>query len=294
MEEAAGLPVSDAQPFRAAPNGRRRRHLRRGFGYAAVAVLVVAVTVFAWQAGWGERIRTASNPAAAAGPRSAPPAGVEEASTPLGTPPTAPTGPGAASYRFTATQPDGTTPVTFSPCRPIHYVVRAAHAPKDGAAMITAAVAAVAKATGLRFAYDGTTEETPAGDRKAYQPDRYGDRWAPVLIAWATPDEVPDFGVDVAGEAGPVRVTRADGTSVYVGGQVTLDPAKIARIQQQQGTPVAEAILLHELGHLVGLAHVNDPTQVLYPRGSTTVTAYAAGDLAGLARLGRGACAPDV
>jgi len=51
--------------------------------------------------------------------------------------------------------------------------------------------------------------------------------------------------------------------------------------------------VLHELGHLVGLAHVSDPTQLMYPQ-SSGVLDLAAGDLTGLAQLGAGECVPDL
>jgi hypothetical protein len=38
-------------------------------------------------------------------------------------------------------------------------------------------------ATGFKFVFDGMTDEAPNKERKAYQPDRYKDRCAPVLIA---------------------------------------------------------------------------------------------------------------
>ncbi|MGN6686724.1 MAG: matrixin family metalloprotease [Actinomycetales bacterium] len=156
----------------------------------------------------------------------------------------------------------------------------------------------VSAATGLSFVNDGATAEAPSttGDRGIYQPDRYGDRWAPVLVAWATPQEVPDFGVDIAGEAGPVAVSGGDGGSaVYVSGTVYLDPAKISSAERQIGEPAARAIVLHELGHLVGLDHVADEDQVMWPRGnSRRLTEYQPGDLAGLARLGNGPCRRDV
>ena len=44
---------------------------------------------------------------------------------------------------------------------------------------------------------------------------------------------------------------------------------------------------------MVGLAHVDDPTQLMYAEGNA-VTTFRAGDLAGLAELGHGSCAPDV
>ena len=34
----------------------------------------------------------------------------------------------------------------------------------------------------------------PSYDRQAYQPDRYGERWAPVLIGWV-PGESTDIGL---------------------------------------------------------------------------------------------------
>lgn len=150
-------------------------------------------------------------------------------------------------------------------------------------------------ATGLRFVFDGTTTEAPSTDRRAYQPDRYGDRWAPVLVAWATPDEVPDFGVDIAGEAGSIRIGTPSGDETFVSGGVYLDPGEYRRIVAQGGRAAANAVILHEFGHLVGLDHVNDNGQIMFPRsGPGSPTEYQAGDLTGLAELGQGACQPDV
>lgn len=50
---------------------------------------------------------------------------------------------------------------------------------------------------------------------------------------------------------------------------------------------------MHELANVVGLDHVDDPTQLMNPEG-TNVTEFAAGDLAGLARLGGGQCVPEL
>jgi hypothetical protein len=47
-------------------------------------------------------------------------------------------------------------------------------------------------------------------------------------------------------------------------------------------------LLLHELGHVVGLAHVQDPAQLMYPVIRTrNWSGWRAGDRAGLVRLGR-------
>lgn len=79
---------------------------------------------------------------------------------------------------------------------------------------------------------------------------------------------------------------------MFVTGAVQLDAAKLgALIGQPNGPQSVQAIILHEVGHLLGLAHVNDPTQLMYARGSLA-TDYALGDLAGLGRLGATTCDP--
>jgi predicted Zn-dependent protease len=116
-----------------------------------------------------------------------------------------------------------------------------------------------------------------------------------VLIAWATPAEVPDFGVDIVGEAGPDRVTSGDlGQTAYVSGMVTLDPVKLERIHGHDGEQLVRGIIMHELGHLVGLAHTEHDDQLMFPRANAAVTTFGVGDRTGLARLGQGPCQPDL
>jgi predicted Zn-dependent protease len=79
-----------------------------------------------------------------------------------------------------------------------------------------------------------------------------------------------------------------------VTGGVELDAAQFAELlSRDDGAAVARAIVLHELGHALGLAHVSDPAQLMYPTQSG-VWDFAAGDLAGLAQLSSGACAPEL
>ena len=61
-------------------------------------------------------------------------------------------------------------------------------------------------------------------------------------------------------------------------------------MDQSGGLEVARAIAMHELGHLVGLAHVDDERELMDAQNHGQVD-FGPGDRRGLARLGRGRCA---
>ena len=285
-------------PWRAYPSAQAkqsRRHLRRrwwsaGFTSALLVLAIIGAPALSQANGtltpW---LRDALTSRFANWPKP----GHEESAHPLGVP--APVAPVSDSYEFLAHQADGTTPVAYDPCRPIHYVIRAQGEPVGGAQIVTDAVLRISRATGLRFVYDGATSEAPSRLRSPYQPERYGGRWAPVLISWVTHSENPDFATDVLGQGGSFPVDLPYEPSVYVTGQVELDPRQLASILHwPNGNQVVRAIVLHELGHLVGLDHVTDASQLMYPQSQSDVTEFGAGDLTGLAALGSGTCVPEL
>lgn len=217
--------------------------------------------------------------------------GREEAGAPLRTPP--PVATHGTSFAFMHRQTDGVTPVTWDPCRPIHFVTRQTGKPPGGDALVSHAMTSITRATGLRFVDEGATDESVTPNRAVYQTERYGDRWAPVLIAWETPDEQPRLEGAVAGLSGPALVRLPGSDAAYVSGTVELDGRQIATAERVEPT-AAQLIVMHELGHLVGLDHVDDPTQAMNPVATHGLRGFAAGDLTGLARLGTGQCRPDL
>ncbi|MFM2076663.1 MAG: hypothetical protein RJA49_553, partial [Actinomycetota bacterium] len=94
------------------------------------------------------------------------------------------------NHRFLGLRANG-APVTFDACRPLHIVINPAGAPFDITTDVAGVAAELSAATGLVITLDGTTDEPAGLNRPPFQPDRYGDRWAPILVAWSDPNVIP-------------------------------------------------------------------------------------------------------
>jgi predicted Zn-dependent protease len=116
-----------------------------------------------------------------------------------------------------------------------------------------------------------------------------------VLIAFNTVAENPGLAGGVAGRGGSSWIELPGQPRVYVSGTVSVDVEWFTAAQFTPGLGVAavESVVLHELGHVVGLDHVDDRTQLMAPEGGP-VRDYQDGDRSGLALLGAGECAPGV
>lgn len=296
IDEAFGN-QPDPQPWRAAPAPARGRSLPRvrrhpwrwrsrwatALGLALAVGLYFTPTLLG-RMSWWQSLTYQSGP-------DFPPPGVEAAPAPLGTPPSVA---GSAAYVLRESPDPEQRLVAYDPCRPVHFVIRPELAPPGSEHLILDAVAAVSEATGLQFINDGTTSEPPATDRAAYQPDRYGKRWAPVLIAWSSPEMSPDLAGETAGTGGSASIQIPGEPYVYVTGQILLDaPALTEVVAFPDGPALVRAIIMHELAHVVGLDHVSDPTQLMYEKNSGQLD-FGTGDRAGLALLGTGKCVPGL
>lgn len=204
---------------------------------------------------------------------------------------------GSTAHAFVEMTKGG--PVRYNPCEPLRYIVNPTGAPPGWRDVLNQVVDEIARASGLTLKDEGTTDETagirdPEGgatrslgsalkqvDRQPFQPERYPGVWAPVLIRWG--DLAPGPGTagyyELTGFGGSQTRDNADGTRVFVSGLVV--------VSRTLDLDLLKAALLHEFGHVLGLDHVSDPSQVMAAAHAEPPSSYGAGDLAGLAKVGR-------
>jgi len=193
---------------------------------------------------------------------------------------------GKGPFAFMAHQQRSEDPVSYDPCHALHVEVNPRGAPADYLSLVQTAMDHTAAATGFRFEYDGPTDDLVTDDR-SIDP---GSDAPPVLVAWTSSDEISDLGGDVAGLGGSVWVETRPGLRQYVTGVVALDVAEFATIGLREDARAEEqAIIDHEFGHLVGLAHVRDDGELMND-DNVGRTTYGPGDREGLAALGSTPC----
>ncbi len=204
-------------------------------------------------------------------------------------------------YAFFQVASDNCSPVRWNPCEPVHYVINPANAPPTGVADVHEAFKRLAKATGMTYVDDGMTDEDSQGNR-AYQPERYGERWAPILIHWMSGSR-PQGDIQVVGGGFPTQVG-----DVYVTGNLFLNPSVVT--DKETRTTVAGGfgsqgglgpigpqgvtwgrVILHELSHITGMGHTSDPSNLMYPETSdqTGAADFSRDDLAGIKLMGKDA-----
>lgn len=207
--------------------------------------------------------------------------------TPLGQPPAVASGQGVHSFMHV--QPGNGAPVGYDPCEPIRYVVDEDLAPAGAAHLVDEAIAEVSLATGLVFEHVGE-----AGDIAPAEPPRrtfWTSHAPPVRIAWSTPQQVPELEGSVLGIGGSVAYGLPGGTDWRLTtGEVHLDAPELAEVLTREGGETqVRMTIMHELAHLVGLGHVDDPSELMHEH-SWFQTGWGPGDREGLAALGAGRC----
>jgi hypothetical protein len=290
LDRLDGIDLSPPRQRPAAPRPPRRSNRSPRAGVTLVLTLLVVIALV-WSSGAWRHLLDLSPASAGAQAQAEWPPLPDDARDERLLPAVQATTSGSHVFREVLTEGQ---PVGYDPCRPVHYVVNPASMPPGGLELVRQAVAAVSAATGLAFVEDGVTSEPLAEDRSPLQPDRYGNRWAPVLVGWSTESAYPLLGGEIAGVGGShLLPTDGPGTERYVSGQVALDATSFDDMLSVDGGEAnARAVVMHELGHVVGLRHVDDPRELMHQKNNG-LTQFGPGDLQGLAAVGDAPCHRD-
>ncbi len=171
----------------------------------------------------------------------------------------------------------GGEPVTWDHCKAIRYVVNPENAPEGWEQIVSRAIADLERASGFVFADRGTTERRDLlYFANAYEPE-------PVLIMWSLPGEEIQLAGDTIGFAGGSPRPVGDRWR-YVFGKVVMDSTASERPEGVSAERMAQLVLEHELAHVLGLDHVWDESELMYPRFQGQA-GLGPGDMAGLRQL---------
>ena len=177
-------------------------------------------------------------------------------------------------------------PVTYSSCRMVQVAVYPAGGPRDAEKLVREAVDDLRSATGLNIVVTGAFGgHAPNWNFKAapVTPDD------PISVSWQDGAAIAELTDHIAGLGGSRVITGPRGIERLGAGTIALS-RDYYRMLDQRGEHAKElAVLLHEFGHVFGLAHVDSRNELMY-KSTTDRTTFGAGDLEGLRRLGHGPC----
>ena len=182
----------------------------------------------------------------------------------LAAPAAAPSPSGGAdnNYSFEVQNSAG-TPARWNPCESLHYVVVPSGAPSGWQNDVSNDLSQLSQATGLSMVNDGTTGSVPSG-------------YNGIVISWVSQLS----GGDTVG----LTTYSYYNTSGYAPQIISANIQLLRSLSGGGGMNGEQPVLLHELGHAVGLGHVN-ASEVMNPVDQG-YSSYHAGDLNGLGQVG--------
>ncbi|MDN5892723.1 MAG: matrixin family metalloprotease [Nocardioides sp.] len=167
----------------------------------------------------------------------------------------------------------------WNPCRIITYRINPRRAPRHGIKDIHRGIRKLSNATGLRFRYLGRTKELPVHKNKVhFRSD--------MVLGYGNARLVPQLRGGVIGIGGFTRGNTGAGFGI-TSGFVVFDAKARLRPGYAGGRATWGKVILHELAHSVGLAHVNNRKNLMYPAILRAgPSRYGRGDLRGLRAMG--------
>jgi hypothetical protein len=157
----------------------------------------------------------------------------------------------------------------ISSCKPYRYVIRRKAGPPNGDKLVREALQRISNVTRISFEWGGFTEDIYAfNNPRQYLPFDAPER--ELWIGWAFDDEVPDLGPIskaepyAVGVGGPNIVERSDRRREIVGGGVVLRADESSPSKLGPGVTTGN-VLIHEILHSLGLAHMDLEGEVMAP-----------------------------
>lgn len=171
-------------------------------------------------------------------------------------------------------------------CRgPVTWKFSTGNAPSGALKQVKGAFARVHAATGLEFRYLGTTDVTP-------KPSGAPASGADVVVGWLGQRAFSDKYGGAVGVGGAMyftdhRLANGDRVNRASQGGVVLNARYNGDLRNGFGSGYTWGdVLMHELGHVIGLDHVGSAKQLMYPSITRGLARFGAGDLNGFRKVG--------
>lgn len=171
-------------------------------------------------------------------------------------------------------------------CRTLRWTFNPAHAPDRALRQLKAGVRRIHRGTGLEFDYVGKTMQ---------KPNPYGSnlKGADIILGWRTPSDYRLFAdnprvLGVGGTTSTSGYRDAEGAvNRVLSGGVVFNAGWNSTLERGFGRGQTQGeVIIHELGHVVGLAHTASRKQIMYYASTDHDADWGAGDLHGLRRVG--------
>lgn len=192
----------------------------------------------------------------------------------------------------------------FNPCQTIRYQINPGTIGASVVPLVQQAVEQASRASGIPVRYTGLTDYLPFSVGAAKRTPKGAD----LVVGFGTDQQVPKFrgpdGTVVAGGfGGPIwgvpardaagrKVTRTDDAGVVIRTE-SYQGGYVPSFESAGNAPIGN-LLLHEVGHALGLDHAAGADQMMYANlwnpdsDGVFRSRYAAGDFAGLDKVGLG------